>query len=119
MAGQFLTAGTRLSWANHLAEDDTLSDRQKVVQADQRVVLGVLVLAVEVELCDGVHGDFVPLQLDLVRTRCEVVDMGLDLVTKRGRKQYQLAVGRQSPIGRGVSLCLCLRLRERPSAVTF
>ena len=79
---------------SYLAEDDTLSDRQKVVQADQRVVFDVLGLTVEVELGDGVHGDLVPLQLDLVCTRGEVVDVRLNLITKRGREQHQLAVGR-------------------------
>ena len=65
-----------------------------MVQADQRVVLGILVLTIEVELGNGVHGDLVPLQFDLIRTRGEVVDMCLDLITKRGREQHQLAVGR-------------------------
>ena len=78
----------------HLAEDDALSDRQKVVQSDQCVVLDVLGLTIEVELGDGVHRDFVPLQLDLVRSGGEVVDMSLDLVTKCGREQHQLTVGR-------------------------
>ena len=58
-----------------------------MVQADQRVVLGTLVLTVEVELGDGVHRDLIPLQLDLICTRGEVVDMRLDLVTKCGREQ--------------------------------
>ena len=57
-----------------------------MVQANQRVVLCVFVLAIEVELGDRVHGDLVPLQLDLVRTRGEVVNVGLNLVTKRGRE---------------------------------
>jgi hypothetical protein len=82
------------AWTAHLAEDDTLPNRQKVVQSDQRIVLGILVLTVEVELGDGVHGYLVPLQLNLVCTRGEVVDMGLHLVTKCGRKQHQLTVGR-------------------------
>ena len=65
-----------------------------MVQADQRVVLGVLILTVEVKLSDGVHGDLVPLQLYLIRTRGEVVDVRFDLVTKCGREQHQLTAGR-------------------------
>lgn len=65
-----------------------------MVQANQRVVLGILILTVEVELGDGVHGDLVPLQLYFVRTRSEVVDVRFDLVTKCGREQHQLTAGR-------------------------
>jgi hypothetical protein len=58
-----------------------------VVQPDQRVVLRVLILTVKVKLGDGVHGDLVPLQLNLVCPRGEIVDVSFDLVTKCGRKQ--------------------------------
>lgn len=58
-----------------------------MVQADQRVVLGTLVLTIEVELGDGVHRDLISLQLNLICTWGEVVDMRLDLVTKCGREQ--------------------------------
>jgi len=65
-----------------------------MVQANQRVVLGILILTVEVELGDGVHGDLVPLQFYLIRTRGKVIDVRFDLVTKCGREQHQLTAGR-------------------------
>lgn len=70
----------------YLTEDDTLSDCHKVVQSDQCVILGVLVHTVKVELGNGIHGDLVPLQFDLIRTRGEFVDVGPNLVTKCGRE---------------------------------
>ena len=57
-----------------------------MVKANQRVVLGILILTIEVELGDGVHGDLVPLQLNLIRAGSKVVDVRLDLVTKCGRE---------------------------------
>ena len=75
-----------------------------MVQTNQCVVLGILVLAVEIELSDGIHRDLVPLQLDLVGPWGKVVDMRLDLVTKGGREQHQLTVGGQSPIWTGVNV---------------
>ena len=76
----------------HLTENDTLPNRQDIIQHDQLVVFVLLARAVEEELFDRSHVHLLLLELDLVRVRREPVrELAHVVVEGRGEEDGLVA----------------------------
>ena len=89
---QFKLLRPALPRPTHLTEDDTLPNRQDVIQHDQLVVFVLLARAVEEELLDRPHVHLFLLELDLVRVRREPVrELAHVVVEGRGEEDGLVA----------------------------
>jgi hypothetical protein len=69
-----------------------LADGQQTVQGDQYVVFVLLVSAVHVKLPNTIDGEFLFLELDLVRAWCELVSEHSHMIGESGREEDNLDV---------------------------
>lgn len=74
----------------NLAEDDTLTDRQKLVQGHEDIVFVFFISTIHVKLPDAFHREFLPLKLDLVRTWSKFTSEITDVIGECCRKQDNL-----------------------------
>ena len=79
-----------------LAEDDALPNRQQSIQRNENIVFVIFILAIHVELPDRVDAEFVLLQLDFIRARCELVGELADVVGEGGGEEDNLGRFRSS-----------------------
>lgn len=83
--------------ATHSTEDDTLSDRQQVVELQQYIILDFLALAIHVKLFDPLDAELFRFQTDLVGIRCEALGESVYSVGEGGGEQQGLGDGRDHP----------------------
>jgi hypothetical protein len=67
-----------------------LADGQQTVQGDQYVVFVFLISAVHVKLPNTIDREFLFLELDLVRTWCELVCEHPHMIGESGREEDNL-----------------------------
>jgi hypothetical protein len=74
----------------NLAEDDTLTDRQKLVQGHENIVFVFFISAIHVKLPNALHREFLPLKLDLVCTGSKFTSEIPDVIWECCREQDNL-----------------------------
>lgn len=83
------------SRAADLAEYDTLADSHDVVECRQSLELLTFTVALEVELLDGLDGDFFFLEENLVRLGSELIGKLLHVFGESRREEDVLDIGRE------------------------
>lgn len=74
----------------NLAEDNTLTDRQKLVQGHEDIVFVFFIFAIHIKLPDALHREFLPLKLDLVCTGSKFTSEIADVIWECCREQDNL-----------------------------
>lgn len=76
----------------YLNEDDGRPDGHQTVEFHQNIVLGLITIAVEVDLFDALHGQVLVLKGHLIGVRCKCLRVGDHVVREGGREQDDLNV---------------------------
>lgn len=81
----------------HLAENDTLPDRQIIVELHQHVILGFFIRAIHVKLLDPLDGKFFLSKHELVGVGCESFSERSYAVVEGRREENDLRLGWEHP----------------------
>jgi len=84
-----MVSRVRIGYITHLAnlaEDDTLADRQELIQGHEDIVFMFFVFAIHVKLPNTLHRKLLPLKFDLVRTWSKFASKITDVIGECCRK---------------------------------
>jgi len=79
--------------STHLTKDNTLPNRQQLIEADKDIVFVVLIPTIHVELTDVVDTQLLLLELDLVSCGCDLGGVQTDVVWEGSGEEDDLVRG--------------------------